>query len=54
MNVGTSLKEMKIPELANSIDPDKAAQNEPPYLDLHRLRSILGTLNDTVWTRHFF
>ena len=27
--------EMKIVEFANSVDPDEAAHNEPPHLNLH-------------------
>ena len=35
---------MKIVEFANSIDPDEAAHNELPHLDLHFLSSILCSL----------
>ena len=31
----------KIVEFANSIDPDEAAQNELPHLELHCLPSVL-------------
>ena len=37
--------EMKIVELANSVDPNEVAHNEPPHLDLHCLLSSLLTLN---------
>ena len=36
---------MKIANFANSIDPDEAAHNEPPHLDLHCLSSNLGIFN---------
>ena len=29
----------KIPEFANSLDPDEVAHNEPPHLDLYYLPS---------------
>ena len=32
---------MKIIKFANSVGTDKMAHNEPPYLDLHSLTSIL-------------
>ena len=32
--------EMKIAEFAKSIDPDKAALNQPPHLDLSYLSTI--------------
>ena len=32
---------MKIVEFANSVDPDEAALNEPPFLALHFLHSNL-------------
>ena len=35
---------MKKAELANSVDLDKVAQNEPPHLDLHYLPSSLWIL----------
>ena len=31
----TTPKVLKKAEFANSIDPDEAAHNEPPHLDLH-------------------
>ena len=36
----TALKN-KIDELANKLDPEEAAHNEPPYLDLHCLHFSL-------------
>ena len=35
-----SAKKMKINEFENSVDPDEAAQNEPPHLGLHCWFSI--------------
>ena len=35
----------KIIEFANSVDPDKAAHNELPFLDLHFLPASLLILN---------
>ena len=36
--------ETKIAEFANSIDPDEAAHNEPPYLYLQCLSSTLSMI----------
>ena len=33
------LPETRIAELANSVDPEEVAHNEPPHLDLHSLPS---------------
>ena len=41
---------MKEVEFANSVDPDEAAQNELPYLDLHCLPS-LNYQKDIAWTK---
>ena len=35
---------MKIIELANRVDQDEAAYNEPPHLDLHSMPSRLRIL----------
>ena len=40
---------MKVAEFANSIDPDEAAHNELPHLDLHCLLSSLKSQDDTAW-----
>ena len=36
---------VKIVELANSVDPDEVAHNEPPYLNLHFLPCNVRILN---------
>ena len=35
----SGVPEMKMTELANNVDLDEVAQNEPPHLDLHCLPS---------------
>ena len=35
------MQKTKMDELANSVDPDEVAHNEPPHLDLHCLPSSL-------------
>ena len=38
-------QKLKIVEFANSLDPDEAAPNELPHLDLHCLPTHLRILN---------
>ena len=41
LNCNPKAAKMKVAELANSIDPDEVAQNEPPHLNLCCLPSSL-------------
>ena len=36
---------MEIAELANSVNPDEVAYDEPPHLDLHYLHASLWILS---------
>ena len=46
---------MKIAEFANSVDPDEAAHNEPPRLNLYFLpySLFMNSQYDTLWMKHF-
>ena len=45
---------MKLAKFANSVDPDKAALNEPPHLELHCFPCSLSVLQyDITWPNIF-
>ena len=46
--------ELSVDEFANSIDPDEAAHNEQPHLDLHCLPSkSVNFQSDIAWMKYF-
>ena len=43
-----------ITALQCTVNPDEAAHDEPPHLDLHcLLKSLLISLYDIAWRKHF-
>ena len=40
-------------DFANTVDPDEAAHNEPPQLDLQFAHKMLITQYDKAWMKHF-
>ena len=43
------IEHLRIVEFANNVDPDKAVHDEPLYLDLHCLTSILRIFLDETF-----